>query len=395
MSNLSFSLLTPPTTRFGPRLGTFCFKRSEGSEIQIQTPGFLTSTSRGVIPHLSRDHYASSAIRWVNLPFESFLDVLPPVPTLVPGKNPLHSFLGYSLGQHVVSMSVRDPADGREMPVNGNAHISAYSLRGVRKVSPSDWKSYVYSCKPDIVFALSDTPFTNPPYSQKRLTKSIERSATWLANILSTSTPTTTASADEGEYKPNVLVHMAGAVSIPARQAFASSLLEKLFGPEVDAIKPLQTLDEGIFGYTFDLVPLRISLEAAEKKSQDPFYPPSDPPVPPTPASLSRTTSTSTPIEEVDLDPILPSHSDQLSPLLRASLELLPVEKVRAVNTVQTPHEILRLITNVGVDVFDSYWAQRAADIGVALDFVFPVPPPNSDSSSTKNAEKQETRYRT
>ncbi|KAH9077729.1 hypothetical protein EDB83DRAFT_1508911 [Lactarius deliciosus] len=33
------------------------------------------------------------------------------------------------------------------------------------------------------------------------------------------------------------------------------------------------------------------------------------------------------------------------------------------------------LIRDVGVDLFDGHWAQRAADISVALDFVLPVPP--------------------
>jgi queuine tRNA-ribosyltransferase len=40
-----------------------------------------------------------------------------------------------------------------------------------------DWRSYVLTMQPDIAFALSDTPFTAAPHSQKRLTKSIERSA--------------------------------------------------------------------------------------------------------------------------------------------------------------------------------------------------------------------------
>jgi len=62
------------------------------------------------------------------------LDVHPPVPTLAPGKNPLHSFLGFSTDNHVISMSIRDPADEREMPANGKLHVCAYSLRGVRKV---------------------------------------------------------------------------------------------------------------------------------------------------------------------------------------------------------------------------------------------------------------------
>jgi hypothetical protein len=65
----------------------------------------------------------------------------PPVPTLQaqqPGQaanpHPLHTFLGFVPDKHIVSMSLRDPHDAREMPPNGNAHVCAYSLRGVRKV---------------------------------------------------------------------------------------------------------------------------------------------------------------------------------------------------------------------------------------------------------------------
>ncbi|KXN87057.1 hypothetical protein AN958_09403 [Leucoagaricus sp. SymC.cos] len=390
---MSFSLLTPPTTRFGPRLGTVLLKRpGSTAEISIQTPSFLASTSRGVIPHLSRDHYGSTGIRWVNLPFESFLDVPPPIPTLVGGKNPLHSFLGYSLGQHIVSMSVRDPADGREMPPNGKTHISSYSLRGVRKVTSTEWTSYTYSCKPDIIFALSDTPFTNPPYSQKRLTKSIERSASWLVNIISPASTSTTlaSSSTDSEYKPNVLVHMAGASSVLARRAFAESLVETLFSPDADLIKPLKRLDEGVFGYTFDLVPIRLSLEAAEKKHQNTLYPPAESvPDTPTPAVTPAVASPapSTPLQELNLDLVIPSHTDQLPPLLQASLEPLPIGKLRLVNTVQTPHEVLRLISSVGIDIFDGYWAQRAADIGVALDFTFPAPSSSSFSPSSPSTK--------
>jgi queuine tRNA-ribosyltransferase len=181
---------------------------------------------------------------------------------------------------------------------------------------------------------------------------------------------------------------MAGASSIPARRAFATSLVEKLFGPEAESIKPLQTLDEGVLGYTFDLVPIRLSLETAEKKyPNNPFHPPPEeslPPTPPTTTAKSNSTS-STPPSEVNLDPVIPSHTDQLSRLLQASLAPLPISKLRLVNTVQTPHEILRLISSVGVDLFDAHWAQRAADIGVALDFTFPAPCSSATSSSDKH----------
>lgn len=63
-----------------------------------------------------------------------------------------------------------------------------------------------------------------------------------------------------------------------------------------------------------------------------------------------------------------------LNELLHASLDPLPIAKPRLVTDVRSPHEILRLIRDIGVDVFDAGWAVKAADIGVAFDFIFPVP---------------------
>lgn len=63
-----------------------------------------------------------------------------------------------------------------------------------------------------------------------------------------------------------------------------------------------------------------------------------------------------------------------LAPLLCASLERLPVSKPRIAHSSLSPHEMLRLIQRVGIDLFDAHWAQRAADVGIALDFSFPLP---------------------
>ena len=128
---------------------------------------------------------------------------------------------------------------------------------------------------------------------------------------------------------------MAGGTSIPARKAFAENLLEILHGPEAEAIKPFEKLDDGVVGYSFDLVPLRQSLNA---QHQD----------------------------------LTPSYTD-LIPLLESSLTILPISKIRLINSTKSPHEILKLISTIGVDLFDAQWAQEAADIGIALDFQFPV----------------------
>ena len=133
---------------------------------------------------------------------------------------------------------------------------------------------------------------------------------------------------------------MAGGTCIPARKAFAENLMEKLYGPEAEAIKPFEKLDDGVVGYSFDLVPLRQSLDAQQQKAND----------------------------------LASSHTDLLiTPLLESSLAVLPITKLRLINSTKSPHEILNLISTIGVDLFDAHWAQEAADIGIALDFQFPV----------------------
>lgn len=210
--------------------------------------------------------------------------------------------------------------------------------------------------QPDLVVALSDTPFTPGSHSQRRITKSLERSASWLANILRP-LPGQNVSTPAGPHPLNVLVHMTGGTSPAARQAFSQSLLEPLFDKEAEAIKPLNSLDEGVAGYTFDLAPLHKSLSAD-------------------PLPYDGGTTKNSFMDSIDLfsTPPNPSATAQILSLIRTSLGPLPATKPRIVHSAGSPHEILALIRDVGVDLFDAHWAQRAADVGVALDFVFPAP---------------------
>ncbi|KAI5832796.1 hypothetical protein K523DRAFT_297441 [Schizophyllum commune Tattone D] len=329
----------------GPRLGIYV-KRSksnpDNNAVEIATPGLIAMTSRGVVPHLSRDHArGSEAVRWVHVPFESFLEHVPPVPTLQKGADPLHAFLGFPSERHIVSMALRDPHDAREMPPNTAEYVTARCVRGVRRVTPAQWRTYVTACAPDIVLALPDIPFTAPPHSQKRQEKSIARTAQWAAQLLAPDMP-----------RMNVLVQMAGGASAAARRAFADNLREELYDKEAEAIAPHKCIDDGLLGYVFDLEPLRLAM-AAEDEKHGKSRAPSDPAAPIQAASALR---------------------PDLAPLLCASLERLPSSKPRIVHSSLSPHEMLRLIQRVGVDLFDAHWAQRAADVGIALDFTFPAP---------------------
>jgi Queuine tRNA-ribosyltransferase len=223
------------------------------------------------------------------------------------------------------------------------------------QVTPDEWRDYVLAAQPDVLVALSDILSTSGSHSQKRITRSIERSASWLANILRPLPgPGQHVSPGAAPHLPNVLVHMAGGTTPAARQAFSRSLLEPLFDKEAEAIKPLNNLDQGVAGYTFDLAPLHKSLS---------------------PPSFHATTKNGF---EATIDlfstPPAPSVIKQVVSLIRTSLEPLPATKPRFVHSAGSPHEILALIRDVGIDLFDAHWAQRAADVGVGLDFVFPAP---------------------
>ena len=239
------------------------------------------------------------------------------------------------------------------------------------------------------MFALSDTPFTNPPYSQKRLTKSNERSAAWLAQLLqprvispTLSTSSGAPAVDDNEtiqvnnYRPNIFLHLAGSTSLQARRAFADSLIEILHGKEADAVKPHRCLDDGVQGYVFDLVPLKTALAASKavrsQHNSNPY---------PTPVADG---------DDNHQNRATLSDTSALTALLQASLHSLPPTKPRVVDSPRSPHEILRLIRDVGIDVFDARWALDVANVGVALDFVFPAPVPEAVRTGKARNDKMD-----
>lgn len=174
----------------------------------------------------------------------------------------------------------------------------------------------------------------------------------------------------KGNQLSNVLVHMAGGAIAQARKVFAESLMEDLEGIDADRLAPLRRLDDGVAGYVFDLVPLRSALSArpnvnAVEDEETDITVTGQPQ-----ARGAMNVLAPTPVGGAgQVDPAA------LSELFRASLRPLPAHKPRIANSARSPHEMLRLIRDVGVDLFDAHWAQRAADIGVALDFRFPIVP--------------------
>ncbi|EJU01606.1 tRNA-guanine transglycosylase [Dacryopinax primogenitus] len=354
---LSFKLLSVPATPFSPRLGLARLIRSSTEVIDVVTPGLFLHTSRGHVPHLSVDHISLMAkqMPWLHASFEGFLETLPPTPTLQPGPQPLHTFFGLPAASHIISLSLRDPADVQERPPDGDDYLSSMTIRGVRKIEPSFYRSYVSCVQPDIIIALSDIPFTLPPFSQKRMTKSIDRTIRWLGEILKSRPSMEITDNIRGN---NIFVSLVGGTNAAARRAFSQNLLGPLEeGSNLSSVRPqtIPRLDDHISGYVLEMAQLRLELSASLSCGND-------------------SSSTKEPTQAINQ-------------LLKASLSPLPADKLRVVHSSISPHEMLRLISLCGIDLFDSYWAQKAADWGIALDFSFPVSTSRDDTGPTRRSD--------
>ncbi|KAI9438258.1 hypothetical protein H4582DRAFT_250620 [Lactarius indigo] len=152
--NLSASMSSHRSPRFPRVLGSLSVHRtSENATITVSTPSLMASSSRGVVPTfpviIPEFQTRSDGCTLLSNPCECVpptttldsarlpigsLELSPPVPTFHPGPYPLHASLGFRPNRHILTLSLRDPADDRDMPPNGNSFVSALCLRGVRKV---------------------------------------------------------------------------------------------------------------------------------------------------------------------------------------------------------------------------------------------------------------------
>ncbi|GAA5947894.1 hypothetical protein JCM3765_007016 [Sporobolomyces pararoseus] len=85
--------------------------------------------------------------------------------------------------------------------------------------------------------------------------------------------------------------------------------------------------------------------------------------------------------------PLPSTTNSSVKDLLNSSLSPLPISKPRIILAPKGPHEILRLIRDVGIDLFaGEEWSQNCSTWGIALDFQFPIPesPPPPEGSEKK-----------
>lgn len=187
------------------------------------------------------------------------------------------------------------------------------SLDDFLKIAYPD-PSATHPSQPDLLIAMSDEPDDAHP-SKKRLFKSIQRSLQWTSKTIQTA-------SQKKSNAPPVLAHLVGS-SLPAsREAFSRDLVDpdSLHGTSL----PFNSLDDALWGYVLRVPPLSRIYEA-----------------------------------------------DEVCRLFNTSLAPLSRHKFRLALCPPTPHAILRLVRDVGIDTMTEDLSYKMADVGVALDFDF------------------------
>ncbi|CAN6604769.1 hypothetical protein TRVA0_002S04654 [Trichomonascus vanleenenianus] len=304
-------------THAAARTGLYSFSKSTIQS--IATPGFVASTSRGVVPHLTPDNVArrSGDMAGFFVAAEDFLDKLPDigsVPILHP-ECPGRSMLSLPEDRPLIVGPRRSCPVEVSQP-NSDKTVSVFTSEGYKKMPLTVYGDFVAKLSPEIVLSPPDMPNLSPGGTPgtNRTRKMVIRSERWLLEALEKHGPTTDVFAPLLPGIPN--------------------------SSQNDYLSEVAKVKDRISGLTFwpaetgrlsaRQVAGRPGVEAARPKQVDPA------------------------------ETLLASHG----------LELLPKYVVVGCDT---PQEILNYVSR-GYDLFQGDCATKFTDAGIALDFTFPSP---------------------
>ncbi|KAL9616737.1 MAG: hypothetical protein Q9160_008425 [Pyrenula sp. 1 TL-2023] len=182
---LSFVVTHNKSPTLGPRLGDL----RVASRCRIQTPHYVATTSRGVVPHVTPDLVCKhSKISSVYVALEDFLERShqKKAPIIAfssfEDKNDLREFIGLQDDVLVVCGPRRIP------PVPCSAHstntaIPIITSAGFQQLELESYNEALQDLRPDIAVALADIDNNDRP-GRKRIERSADRTHAWLRDTL-------------------------------------------------------------------------------------------------------------------------------------------------------------------------------------------------------------------
>ncbi|KAM7196496.1 tRNA-guanine(15) transglycosylase-like protein [Naviculisporaceae sp. PSN 640] len=161
-----------------------------GRKTVIDTPNFLASTSRGVVPHITPDNVKNHLhTGGVYMALEDFIERpqqyytrTPPIfntPTSTPPGKPLHSFTAMPPSMTTVLAARRLPAVPAPQG-NSNSSISVFTSVGFQPLTTKEYHNAVATLQPDIAIPLADLTNHSTAPNTKRALRMAERTDQWV-----------------------------------------------------------------------------------------------------------------------------------------------------------------------------------------------------------------------
>ncbi|KAF2652063.1 tRNA-guanine transglycosylase [Lophiostoma macrostomum CBS 122681] len=179
---LDFTILKS-TSALAPRLG----RLSLPGRTPLLTPGFLGSTSRGVIPHISQDNFRKyTKLGGVYVALEDFIEKHPQKtpPIFSPdGPESLRRFIALPENTLLVFGARRQPPIPTPV-ANTNTEAAILTSVGFKSISSEYYAAAARKLQPDIVVGLADIPFGQETVGTKRKDKMSDRTENWTRDII-------------------------------------------------------------------------------------------------------------------------------------------------------------------------------------------------------------------
>ncbi|KAF9426921.1 Queuine tRNA-ribosyltransferase subunit qtrtd1 [Podila epigama] len=161
-------------------------KEATGKRV-IETPGCLMYTNKGSVPHLTPDNLRLQDYGGVNVSMEHLLQNHH-LAGLDKWPFDLATFL--HLQEFILLCQLRDTSSFMKLAPTTDRYVTLTTFQGIRQLTLKDYVDIIRVYRPDIVVAFSDNivetfrdPSTVLP-GKKRVQKSVDRSLTWLDQVL-------------------------------------------------------------------------------------------------------------------------------------------------------------------------------------------------------------------
>lgn len=296
------------------RAGVFRFEAA--TRTPLQTPTCIISTSRGTVPHLTPDNVMSKLLEKpaFYLAAEDFLERKSeesPIFSFPETEHGIRDFFAMPTESPLFT-ALRSANPENITRPNSNETVAVSTCEGSRDVPVEIYYKFLSKVQPDVILAVPDLPHTRSPAGGNRVRKMLFRTERWMEKLFN---------------------HL---------DSEAGNANSRVFVPilPIDLRSQMQYIDF-----------------LKEHKNRI--------------TGLTLWTNNGNSSQKVN-PPLPESWDNTIKSFVAAGFDKLPRYNLPGYS--YSPFEVLDMIANAGIDIFNGDLATELTEAGVAIDFTFPAP---------------------